>query len=281
MTPAAKFSFMFRVVAVLLCLTLSPLPSLAQGSAGGGVAGSVSAVISEVTRNGKPVKAKEEVQWNDVLKSNGSGRARVALKDGSILSLGSNSELKVVQHDPATQQTVVELTYGKLRSRVVALTKPGSKFEVRTPTAVAGVIGTDFVVIVNPDGTMSLIVISGTVTIVGIGPLAGQTVTVNGGQMVNISNTGISQPQPTPNTVQTENINDTSNNQAQEGNNASQGSNLLRNILIMLGVAAVSIGIAIATSDSDRDPDLHEPEPEPTPTPTGTGSGSLNRPLRF
>ena len=72
---------------------------------------------------------------------------RAGLTDGSISSVsGSNSELKVVQHDAVSQQTSIEMNYGKLRNQVVKITKPDGKYEVKTPNAVIGVIGTDFYV---------------------------------------------------------------------------------------------------------------------------------------
>ena len=58
-------------------------------------------------------------QWNDLLKTEQKGRLRAGLTDGSILSLGSNSELRVVQHDAASQQTSLEMNLGKVRSKVV------------------------------------------------------------------------------------------------------------------------------------------------------------------
>ena len=44
-----------------------------------------------------------------------------------------------MKHDARAQQTQLELAYGRMRSQVVRLTNSGSQFEVRTPTAVAGV----------------------------------------------------------------------------------------------------------------------------------------------
>ena len=41
-----------------------------------------------------------------------------SLTDGSILSVGSDSELRVVQHDATSQQTSLELDYGKVRNPV-------------------------------------------------------------------------------------------------------------------------------------------------------------------
>jgi ferric-dicitrate binding protein FerR (iron transport regulator) len=109
-------------------------------------AGEVKALIPAASRNAQPLHLKDSLQWNDLLKTAPEGRLRVGLTDGSILSLGSNSELKVVKSDSASQQTSIEVNYGKLRSKVVQITKPDGKFEVKTPNAVVGVIGTDFYV---------------------------------------------------------------------------------------------------------------------------------------
>jgi len=109
-------------------------------------AGEVKALIPSASRNAQPVKVKDSLAWNDLLKTDAQGRLRAGLTDGSILSLGSNSELKVVQHDAVSQQTSIEVNYGKLRNQVVKITKPDGKYEVKTPNAVIGVIGTDFYV---------------------------------------------------------------------------------------------------------------------------------------
>jgi len=87
-------------------------------------------------------KKADPVAWNDILRTNDAGRMRVAMDDGSMLSIGAHSELRVVKHDPASSQTVVEMLYGKARANVVPIKKQGGGFEVRTPTAVIGVLGT-------------------------------------------------------------------------------------------------------------------------------------------
>ena len=132
-----------RALAVVLCLMLSNLPVLAAGAQR---AGQINALMPSATRNDKPAKAKDDLDWNDVLKTTATGRVRAGLTDGSILSLGPNSELKVVQHDGASQQTSLEIGAGQLRSKVVKITQQGGKFEVKTPNAVIGVVGTDFYV---------------------------------------------------------------------------------------------------------------------------------------
>lgn len=128
-----------RILAIVLSITVSGFPALAAGQS----AGQITALIPSATRNAQPTKAKDTLQWNDLLQTAQSGRVRAGLTDGSILSLGSNSQLRVVQHDASSQQTSLEMNYGKLRSRVVKITQPNGKFEVKTPNAVIGVVGTD------------------------------------------------------------------------------------------------------------------------------------------
>src|ERR1700675_2910231 len=135
-----------RFVAGMLCLLISPLPGLCAPPAGGQTAGQISALIPSATRNAQPAKVKDDLSWNDLLKTEQKGRLRAGLTDGSILSLGSNSELRVVQHDAASQQTSLEMSFGKVRSKVVKVTQPGGKFEMKTANAVIGVIGTAFFV---------------------------------------------------------------------------------------------------------------------------------------
>src|SRR6266852_9147931 len=118
-----------RSVALLLCFLLSPLPLLCQQTAAQ-QAGDLSALVPAATRNGTTANLRDSVFWNDTLKTDKSGRARVALRDGSNLSLGSESELRVVQHDPVSQQTTLQMLFGRVRAQVVKITQPGGKFEV-------------------------------------------------------------------------------------------------------------------------------------------------------
>lgn len=251
-----------QALALLLCYLLSPLALFAQGSAQ--TAGQITALIPAATRNATPAKVKDDVQWNDLIKTEKSGRARIGLTDGSILSVGSNSQMKVTQHDASSQQTQVELDYGKLRNRVVAITKPGGKYEVRTPNAVAGVIGTDFSIFYNPEtGVTSVMVYSGTVIVTGLGALAGQQATVQAGQMLEITKNGIGTPQTTPPSVQQASISDTTTEGG--GAAAAGGSHFLRNLLIGLGVAVASVAIGVTTTGAKDAPPSQQPPPPPPP----------------
>lgn len=125
------------------------------------------------------VRPPTPVYWGDVVNTAHMARARIKLDDGSVLNVGSDSSLTVVKHDASQQQTQIDVTYGEVRSKVVHLTKPGSSFQERTPTGVAGVVGTDFY-LAYVNSITRLVVFKGTVKFCN---LAGQCVMVGPGMM--------------------------------------------------------------------------------------------------
>lgn len=241
-----------RLSSLILCLLLIPLPVLAEGgSAGNQSAGQISALVPAATRNTQIAKLREEIDWNDLLKTDRSGRTRISLKDGSILSLGSDSELMVVQHNVGAQQTELQLNFGRLRSRVVSLSKPGARFEVRTPVAVAGVVGTDFFVEYNPaSATFRVICYSGRVMVTGVGPYAGSSNTIQAGQMIELGSNGLSAPQTTPNAVQQDSIAETAAEGS--GSTVASESHLLRNVLIGAAVAAAGVVVGLVATGGEK-----------------------------
>ena len=187
------------VLAICLSALLGiPADVLAAPDTPGQKAGEVSRVIPAVSiaRGSKTISAsaKTVVDWADVVNTQAGARARIALDDGSVLNVGSESSIKVVKHDGGAQQTELELTYGKIRSQAQKITKPDGKFEVKTPAGVAGVVGTDFYVgFDNSTGTMNVLVFEG---IVKVCNLAGVCVEVKAGQMTNVRTNDSTGPQP-------------------------------------------------------------------------------------
>lgn len=107
----------------------------------------------------------DPVQWNDLLSTDTGGRMRVVLNDQSILSLGTKSRLRIIRHDSARQQTQLELSYGRVRAQVAAITRSGGLFEIRTPTAVAAVLGTEFTVEADENGETTIACLKGRVSV--------------------------------------------------------------------------------------------------------------------
>jgi ferric-dicitrate binding protein FerR (iron transport regulator) len=124
---------------------------------GGPEAGKVTREVPKgtVDRQGKelPLVLNDPIDWNDDVKTQDKGRLQITLTDGSVLSVGSRSEMKIVKHDPQTQQTDIELTSGTVKADVKKITQTGGHFEVHTKTAVIGVVGTTFLVKSDSKGT--------------------------------------------------------------------------------------------------------------------------------
>jgi FecR protein len=83
------------------------------------------------------------------------GAASLVLKDGTVLTLGPNTtaDLSQFQFDTTTQEGnfVLELLQGSVRVVTGLLAKINpDRFKVKTPTAVVGVRGTDFIVEATP-----------------------------------------------------------------------------------------------------------------------------------
>src|SRR3982074_2582946 len=172
-------------VSLSLLLTI-PADTLAAPQGAGQRAGEVSRLIPAVSiaRGPKSITAspKSVVHWQDLVNTQVNARARIALDDGSVLNVGSESSMKIVKHDAGAQQTELELTYGKLGSQAQKIAKPDGKFEIHTPAGVAGVVGTDFYVSYG-NSTMNVIVFEGLVRVCN---LAGVCVVVKPGQISSV-----------------------------------------------------------------------------------------------
>ena len=169
----------------------------------------------------------------------------------------------MVQHDAASQQTSLEMNYGKLRNQVAKITQPNGKYEMKTANAVIGVIGTDFFVGFDNNQT-TVICYTGKVVVT---PTQGakvvksdngnagtsNSVTLLPGQMVVIGMEippGGYQPQSTPRDVAHNTIEDT--NIPDQGPIVAKASgHVLRNVLIGVGVAAAGWAVAITQLKTD------------------------------
>lgn len=71
------------------------------------------------------------------------------LSDGSKFTLADNTELEISEYllDKNRKNGVFYVTQGKIRATVVKLTGQTTNFKVKTPTAVAGIKGTEFMML--------------------------------------------------------------------------------------------------------------------------------------
>jgi hypothetical protein len=228
-------------------------------------AGEVSRVVQKasIQRGSQQIAAAAQapVLWQDVIATDRGGRARVALDDGSVLNVGSESSLTITQHDASSQQTELELTYGRVRANVVRMGRPASKFQVKTPTAVAGVVGTDFFLsFIN--GITQLIVYDG---IVQFCNLAGVCVTVGAGQTSSVR--GNESPQTPVSVPPSQSMEAGKSTQVAEGAAAGAAAGGLSVLAVVIAVVAVVVPIVIVTAANRDDGSSRNPRCCPSGVP--------------
>jgi ferric-dicitrate binding protein FerR (iron transport regulator) len=140
------------------------------------------------------LKVSDAVVWEDTVRTLGTGRVRIGLTDGSVLNVGVRSTMRIVKHDAQSQQTEIEMQLGKLRGQVVKLSKPGSSFQIKTQTAVIGVVGTILALDATANNT-NVICIEGKVHVKNVDPKIPGEKTLGPGEQTNVSK---GQPPNTP-----------------------------------------------------------------------------------
>lgn len=239
------------VIAILICLLLAvPVGVSAQVAQS---AGKITAVVPivNVVRGAQQVAAStsQQVFWGDVINTGHLARARVALDDGSVLSVGSDSNLTIAKHDTGEQQTDLDLAYGQVRARAVKLVKPNARFQIRTPVGVAGVVGTEMVVLFDAAGNMQVICMEGACKVCD---LAGVCVLMKGGEETGIhGNSSPSTPAPVSPATLTTAVSATNTTGAGAGAGAAgagaAGGGVGAGTATAVGVgAAVAAGVATA-----------------------------------
>jgi hypothetical protein len=241
----ARHSFAALLAILILCsLAISPAVS-AQVSQS---AGKITAVVPIVNVSHGPqqvaASTSQQVFWGDVINTGHLARARVALDDGSVLSVGSDSNLTIAKHDTGEQQTDLDLAYGQVRAKAVKLVKPNARFQIRTPVGVAGVVGTEMVVLFDAAGNMNVICLEGTCKVCD---LAGVCVLMKGGEETGVhGNSSPSAPAPVSPANLTAAVNATNASGAGAGAGAA-GAGVSTGAVTAVGVGtAVAAGVATA-----------------------------------
>ena len=97
----------------------------------------------------KDLKGRASLSKGDIIKTGPEGQAQLTFANQARTLIKSNSKLKIVEHDEELGITKVKLSLGEVLTKFVNTVKSGQRFEVETPSAVAGVRGTLFRVVVN------------------------------------------------------------------------------------------------------------------------------------
>jgi len=170
------------------CLLLAALSFVATEAAAENV-GTVAAVrgAADIGRGGAWTAAAvgTPVQLGDALRTGADGEMRVVFRDDSVVDLSTNSQLVVDEQvfDPSAGRfsSLIKLIGGKARALVSDYYKTsGASYEVETPTAVAGVRGTSFIVAYNADSDSTEVIgIHGQIQVRSLSERIGETVYVS------------------------------------------------------------------------------------------------------
>ena len=115
------------------------------------VKGEVVAVHSHAAEQGFRLRPRMMLYKGDTLFTMKKGKVRFRMNDGSILSMASETKLElnksVYDKKKKSRSSFLNMAFGKARFLVVKLINfKRSEFKVKTPTAVCGVRGSDYVV---------------------------------------------------------------------------------------------------------------------------------------
>jgi hypothetical protein len=137
----------------ILLLTALLTAVLAAPAWAGGEAGSVESLSGRVlvTRAGvvNVLRVQSELRVGDQVRTGVDGRVRIRFIDDSTMTVAPNSNIEIAEFMFESQQSRVanfRLMAGRVRARVSSALTQDSNVRITTPTAVAGVRGTDFMV---------------------------------------------------------------------------------------------------------------------------------------
>lgn len=130
----------------------------------------------------KEMLDKTFLKDGDTIKTDRASTVAILLPDGTEVRIAPNSEFTFNWDGTSFS---IKLIVGKIRSWVK---KQSHKFEVRTPMAVLGVRGTDFIVDYNPDTPVTTVYLYE--GIVDVDNLKGETSELNAGEMITIGSNG-------------------------------------------------------------------------------------------
>lgn len=159
-----KIAFLGFALTIMMSLVLSM-----EVGAQNDISGTMMVVKGDVKitsgKTGKtdPAKVGTKVYAGDTIASAAEARAKIVMSDKNVINISPESKITIAKYenDPKKDSRNVELKvdYGKVRASVEQkYDGEKNKFNIRTPTAVAGVRGTDFITGFNPTTQQTRIV---------------------------------------------------------------------------------------------------------------------------
>jgi len=110
--------------------------------------------VTDTTGKTESAKIGKKVTEGDTITAGPDSRAKIVMSDKNVLNISPDTQVKIQKYTGAQngkQEVELNVAYGKIRADVEKNKYDGekNKFNVRTPSAVAGVRGTDFITSFN------------------------------------------------------------------------------------------------------------------------------------
>jgi len=119
-----------------------------------------------------PAEADIPLEQGDKIKTGKDGLAEILMDDGSMAKLEEESELTIRELSASYEKKSISaslfLFFGRMLSNVAKFTSRSSRFDVETPTLVAGVRGTEFIVETTDSEQTDVGVFDGKVAVAGL-----------------------------------------------------------------------------------------------------------------
>jgi hypothetical protein len=172
-------------------LALAPLAAAAEE------VGTIAAIepSADIERGGERTAAAlgAAVELGDTLRTGPTGRLRVVFRDESVVNLTGGTALvideQVFKPEEGTFASVLGVLHGRVRAMVSEYySNPGATYQVETRTGVAGVRGTDFVVVYDESRQVTEVVgVSGRISVSSPMAVAGSSVLVTEHEMTSVA----------------------------------------------------------------------------------------------
>ena len=241
-----------QALALALCgLLVQATLSAAQSYPAPENVGAIIGVKAGATMDNQAVK-EGPLARNAVLRTNHSGRLRIRLRGGEVLSLGADTAMQVARNNPAAETAEVRVQFGRVRSEVARFHKSEAAYDVTTSQAHISSHGNSDFYVDAASANTRVIVYSGIVLVrplhgastAPVDVAAGQTVVVSPGMVSRLELTAEDQEQdsmwqtsfPTDSLVET-----------------SHPSKSHKKLYIILGAAGAAVGgIALGMRGSSK-----------------------------
>ena len=145
-------AFLFATIAFLF-IALIPTPQADAAASIGRIVHTYGPAWIQRGTTRERAEKGQVVLRNDSIVTGSRGRVKIVMGDGSKVYIGAKSRVSLRKYSLRGTKLLnasINMLWGKARFFVNKLTTRDSSFRVRTPTAVLGVRGTEFIVLVPP-----------------------------------------------------------------------------------------------------------------------------------